>query len=117
MLSIRGTTISLTRGDYAAIQLTLTDKLTGDAYEASDGDVIRFAMKEKMSDDCDILITKDIPTDTLLLEIDPEDTQSLTYRRRTPYKYDIEITYSTGKTDTFISDADIYILPEADSYE
>lgn len=116
MISIRGTTIRLTRGDTALIQLALTDA-NGDAYEASDGDEIRFALKRKMTDDYEILLETDIPTDTLLLEIDPADTQDLTYSTKQPYKYDIQITYGTGAVDTFIADSDFYILPEADVYE
>ena len=116
MLEIKGQTIYLTRGDTALIQLTLKDR-NGDDYVPTEGDSIRFAMKRKMSDDSEILATVSIPTDTLLLEIEPSVTDGLEFNKNKPYKYDIELTYSTGRVDTFVSDADIYIMPEADTHE
>lgn len=113
MLNINGDTIYLTRGDSALIKLTLTDA-NGDPYEPSDGDRIRFAMKKRMSDSNEVLVTVEIPTDTLLLEIRPEHTEALQYNRSRPYKYDIELTTATGRVDTFIADADIFIFPEVD---
>lgn len=111
MLRITGTTIHLTRGDTGLIQLALTDE-NDNPYVPTEGDAIRFAMKKKMSDDEEVLARIDIPTDTLLLEIKPEDTSSLAYSKSKPYKYDIEITYASGRKDTFVEDADIYLMPE-----
>ena len=116
MLKVSGQTIYLTRGDTALIQLTLKDS-NGEAYVPTEGDVIRFAMKQKMTDDYEVLASVEIPTDTLLLEIEPDITKGMAYNKNKPYKYDIELTYSTGRVDTFVSDADIYIMPESDVYD
>lgn len=73
----------------------------GDAYTPAEGDVIRFAVKQKYKDaDEDVLINKQIPTDTLLLEIEPSDTKPLTMGK--DYVYDIEYTDAAGHVDTFL---------------
>lgn len=113
MLSINENTIYLTRGDSASIKLTLLNS-DGTSYSPDSGDTIRFAMKQYMSDSAAVLVTKSIDTSTLILSLAPSDTESLTYSTSRPYKYDIEITYSGGDVDTFIADANIYILPEVD---
>lgn len=118
MLKVNGTTIQLTRGDTALIQLALyTDPEHTTAYVPTEGDSIRFAMKKRMTDSEAILLTKNIPTDTLILEIEPSDTYSMTYSSVTPYKYDVQLTYANGRVDTFITEADIFILPEVDAHE
>jgi hypothetical protein len=115
MLQIKGTAIYLTRGDTARIQLTLSDD--NGEYTPASGDRIRFAMKRRMSDSYAILTEIEIPTDTLVLQIDPEHTQALPYSKTRPYKYDIEVTSASGSVDTVIADADFYIMPEVDVYE
>ena len=78
-------------------------------------DSIRFAVKHKSmlgdkSDytDIDPLINIQIPTDTLILTIEPEDTKDLGFGK---YVYDVEITFSDGTVDTFIT-ASPFILSE-----
>lgn len=112
MLKIDGTTIYLTRGDTALIQIALTDP-DGNAYTPAPTDTIRFAMKQRMSDSIAVLYETDIDPTTLLLSIPSSATENMTYSKVRPYKYDIELTAS-GYVDTFIADADIYILPEVD---
>lgn len=58
MLEVKGQTIYMTRGDS-----------------------IRFAMKKKVSDDSEILAMVEIPTNTLLLEIEPSVTEGLAYNK------------------------------------
>lgn len=111
MLKINETTIYLTRGDSALIQLTLTNK-DGSAYVPASGDSIRFAMKRAMTDKHAVLLTVQIPINTLVLAIEPEMTEELKYNKVIPYKYDIELTSASGQVDTFIADADLYLLPE-----
>lgn len=105
--TINGTSISLTRGDTLQIQISITDA-SGERYSPAEGDVIRFAMKQRYSDPTPILV-KTIPNETLILLINPEDTKSLSYGA---YKYDIELTTATGIVDTFIPRADFKILEE-----
>ena len=40
------------------------------------------------------LVVKDIPSDTMLLVLEPEDTKTLPFGK---YVYDIQITYADGR--------------------
>lgn len=106
--SIKGKTISITRGDsfFAEIHVTLSDGET--AYTPSPGDRIRFAMKKNIND-AEPLLLKEIPTDTMILRIDPEDTKPLAFGT---YVYDIELTKANGVVDTFITKSPISITEE-----
>lgn len=110
MVKIHGTTIEMTRGDTAVLQLYLTYP-DGEAYEAAEGDYIRFAMKKTFDDNVPPLLVKEIPTDTLILQIDPLDTKSLRYGQ---YRYDIQLTTGDGLVDTFIDRAVLSITEEVD---
>ena len=108
MISISGTTIKMTRGDTLKTYLTLTDD-EGNPYVPEPNDRIRFAAKKTYKDE-EPLILKQIPTDTLLLVLDPEDTKPL--EAPANYVYDIELTYSNGDVDTFISKAKLQLTEE-----
>lgn len=95
--SISGTNITLTRGDSLFLQVVLIKN--GEEYIPAEGSKIRFAMKRKYTDD-EVILEKDIPIDTLVLEIDPEDTKPLPMGRT--FVYDIELTDELGRVDTFI---------------
>ncbi len=97
MFSVNGDTINLTRGDTGILEISLVDG-DGNPYIPIEGDRLRFAMKKKFTDP-DCLILKQIPLDTMLLEIKPEDTKSLAFSR---YVYDIEFTDSVGHVSTVI---------------
>lgn len=103
--SINGNEITLTRGDTFLAKVNMTRD--GDEYTPQPGDKVRFALKHKTlkvdkSDYTDEspLILKDIPTDTMLLQLDPDDTKTLSFGT---YEYDIEITFADGYVDTFIT--------------
>lgn len=114
MYSIEGTTITLTRGDTMIAEVAA---FNGDEpYIPQEGDSFRFVMKSNKLNgkkteyiDPQPLVTKEIPTDTMLLRIDPEDTKPLGFGN---YVYDIELTYADGKVDTFINNAAITLIPE-----
>lgn len=97
-VKIMGTNIIMTRGD--TLRVTLEIKYgDGTPYTPIDGDFIRFACKTKY--DCEeCLLYKEIPTDTLELILDPEDTKDLP--QPSDYVYDIEIRMADGTVDTFI---------------
>ena len=114
MFKICGTTISLTRGDTLGAVVNILEKLsdgTTQPYVPAEGDTVSFALKDarmkRRADgymefkDPECLITKEIPTDTLILELDPEDTQTLGFGA---YVYDIRLTHADGRVDTFIHD-------------
>ena len=105
--SITGTTITLTRGDTFEALVSATKK-DGTPYIPVEGDVIRFAMKENY-DDARPLLVKEIPIDTMILVIEPEDTKPLAFGK---YVYDIELTKVTGEVDTFITKATLKLTEE-----
>lgn len=112
MYYVKGTDIFLTRGDTFKTTLLIQDA-HGDIYTPKEGDVIRFAMKKRYSDD-KVLITKIIDNDTLSLQLNPEDTKPLLFGT---YVYDIELTYANGDVDTFIAGATLKLLEEVDDGE
>lgn len=98
--SIKGNDITLTRGDTLFLQLSLTKD--GEPYTPEEGSSIRFAMKSSYDDpDEDVVLLKDVPMDTLLLEFEPDDTKPLPLRSK--YVYDIQLTDEYGHVETFIS--------------
>ena len=105
--SITGTTISLTRGDTFTAFITITDA-DDNPYTPVEGDIIRFAMKNDYTDGSPLLV-KNIPIDTMILTLEPEDTKALSFGK---YVYDIELTKSTGEVDTFIAKATLKITEE-----
>lgn len=106
MIEINGHDIRLTRGDSLTVQLELTTS-ENQPYIAKNGDVIKFGLKRMFQKDP--IITKNIPTETLILQLFPEDTKSL---RNGDYVYDVEITYGTGVIDTFINLAKFTLVDE-----
>ena len=105
--NITGTTITLTRGDTFEALVSAT-KRDGTQYIPVAGDTIRFAMKENYDDPRPLLI-KEIPVDTMILVIEPEDTKPLAFGK---YVYDIELTKVTGEVDTFITKATLKLTEE-----
>lgn len=96
MYSIKNNRISLTRGDSFIAHISMTRN--GEAYIPTAEDSIRFAMKRNYSE-AEPLLIKNIPSNTQILQLDPEDTRSLPFGK---YVYDIEITFENGVVDTFI---------------
>ena len=112
---IKKNSISLTRGDTFRAQVTLLTE-DGSPYVPTAGDSLRFALKHPQlnSDGTDYadtnpLILKTIPTDTMILELEPEDTKSLGFG---DYVYDVEITLEDGTVDTFITAAPFKLTEE-----
>ena len=105
--NIKGTTITLTRGDTFMAQIELTDP-NGDPYIPVEGDVISFAAKTSYND-LEPCILKDIPIDTMKLVLEPADTKNLKFGS---YVYDIQIVKATGEVDTFITKAKLIITEE-----
>jgi len=120
-VSISGTTIKMTKGDTLKTYLQLKRLKEGavigsenpedyEDYIPEPEDSIRFAMKETYDDAIEPIILKNIPTDTLLLHLLPEDTKNLLAPKT--YVYDIEITYANGDVDTFITKAALKLTEE-----
>ena len=102
-------TIYLTRGDTFKATLAITNP-DGTVYTPKEGDSIRFALKADIYDE-ECLILRDIPIDTMLLVIYPEDTKELDFGT---YVYDIQITKANGDVDTFITASKFKITAEVE---
>lgn len=99
MFSIKDNNIILTRGDTLLLEIKMIKQ--GETYIPIEGETLRFAMKNKYSDpDQKVILVKNIPIDTLILELEPEDTKNLPMRSK--YVYDIQFTDIDGRVDTFI---------------
>lgn len=107
--SVKKNTITLTRGDTFKATIGITNP-DGTPYEPEEGDSIRFAMKKEY-EDAEVLIEKDIPTDTLILTIAPEDTKPLRFG---DYVYDIQLTKVSGEIDTFITKSKLVLTEEVE---
>lgn len=99
MVKIDKNNITMTRGDTMRVKINIFDA-SCDPYTPQKGDTIRFALKQKYTDE-EPLIVKDIPYDTCVLELLPEDTKELAMPEI--YVYDIQITLKDGTVDTFLS--------------
>ena len=106
---VSGTDIELTRGDTFKRTLILSDA-EGNPFTPAEGDEIRFALKKKVKDET-VLINKIITNDNLVLKLNPEDTKELAFG---DYVYDIQITYSNGDVDTFITVSKFKITEEVE---
>ena len=115
MIKIKGNTIEMTRGDTLIVTVGIMAS-DGQDYTPDANDVIRFALKHaemtlgrKGYKDTDPLIIKTIPTDSLVLQLNPADTKQLDFGE---YVYDIELTHASGVVDTFIANERFIIAPE-----
>lgn len=97
--------ISLIRGDTLRAQVEILKD--NQVYTPQVGETVRFAVKQTFNS-LRVLINKQIPIDTLILKLDPSDTKRMSFGK---YVYDIEITFSNGDVDTFIT-GEFEVLPE-----
>ena len=109
MVKIVGTKIRMTRGDTLKARLVLRNRKTKEIYTPDPEDQIRFAMKRNYEDPEPILV-KNIPSDTLLFVLDPEDTKDLEQPGR--FVYDMELTHTNGDVETFIDKAKLILTEE-----
>lgn len=110
MVVIADKFISVTRGNTLLASVSMKDKETGDTIQPSPGDIVRFAVK-KFYTNSDILIYKIIPNDTMILELEPDDTKDLPFG---DYVFDIKIIYADGKEDTFITEGEFVVAKGVD---
>lgn len=112
--SIKGNTITLTRGDTFMAKVILV--VEGEEYTPNDEDVIRFAVKNKEMTpgrkeyvDEEPLLEKVIPNNSLILRLESSDTKELDFG---DYVYDVQITFADGSVDTFITPSTFRLTPE-----
>lgn len=108
MVIIKDNEISLTRGDTLKVNVSITQGNGVEQYIPLASDVITFGLKKSIND-AECLIEKNIPYDTMLLSIEPEDTKSLEFGN---YVYDIQIQFANGDVYTFIAEKKFAITGE-----
>ena len=107
MYKIKDYEVWLTRGDTFDPVVGMKT-MDGTIYTPVEGDVIRFGLKQNiMETEC--LIEKIVPNDTLVLQLDPEDTKPFQFG---DYVYDIELKYASGRVDTFINNQPFHLVAE-----
>lgn len=89
--------IVITRGDTYIAKISVSDS-DDETYTPSMNDTITFTVKRTYDDD-EALILKTIPSDTLVLYLEPNDTKPLDFGT---YVYDIQIEFADGRVDTII---------------
>jgi len=107
MIGVSGSNITMTRGDtFRAVVSVKTS--AGEDYTPDADERIIFTAK-KGYNDADPVLQKQIDTQTMLLELYPEDTKHIP--QPCVLVYDVKIIFADGAVDTFIS-GKINIIPE-----
>lgn len=106
MIMIKGTEISIIRGDSATINLNIKDKVANEEYVLEPNDIVRFSVKKDISDE-EILIQKEFQDNQILLT--HEDTKNLDFGE---YVYDVELQFQDGQRDTIIPPSKFIIMAE-----
>ena len=109
MVTVVNNTITLVRGDTVEIPVTIRTR-DGEKYIPSEGDVVRFALKDGYGDNVPVLIHKVIPNDSLILRLESCETKEIMAKKK-PYVYDVELTTANGYVDTVVRGI-VYILEE-----
>lgn len=115
MFTINGQTITLTRGDTAAIQPIPTVTATNEPYEFQEGDAVKFRLRrlpdcgEVLEKDCYI----DLSENTCTVTLHPEDTEQL---QMTEYRYEFELIDTNEAHYTFIANQKFIIGKELESH-
>lgn len=107
--SIKGSTITLTRGDTFSAEVKIL-KPDGSIYVCQPGDQIRFALKQDVKETSP-LILKEVPISTMRLILDPEDTKDLRFGN---YIYDVQLTKADGTVSTFITMSKLILTEEVE---
>lgn len=105
--SVKGTNITMTRGDTFSADICIYQP-NGKPYNLAKDDVIQFAMK-KSAKDTTILILKDISIETMKLVLNPDDTKDLDFGT---YVYDVQLQKTTGEVYTFITKSYLTLTEE-----
>lgn len=100
MVTVVNNTITLVRGDTVEIPVTIRLR-NGEKYIPSEGDVIRFALKEGYGDNVPVLIHKTLANASPIIRLESCETKELTARKK-PYVYDVELTTANGYVDTVV---------------
>ena len=98
--------IVVTRGDTYIAKISVSDS-DGRIIKPTIDDIITFTVKQTYNDSNPVIV-KTIPSDTLILYLEPSDTKSLDFGT---YVYDIQIAFDDGRVDTIIP-RQIFVIAE-----
>lgn len=108
MLNISSTgEIELTRGDSAWLEVGINNLTTGEAYSINPDDILTLSIKKSVYDNEPVL-QKTIKGSNVF-NILPSDTSNLEFLK---YKYDVQLTTSSGDVFTVIPPSTFHILQE-----
>ena len=106
-LRVAGSNIVLTRGDVLYVKIVLEYSNDGETYELEQGDTVEFAI---MDYDChNVLVQKNIDTESLLLKLSPSDTEGLS--DGVVYSHGVKVTKANGDPFTVVFGT-LKLLPE-----
>lgn len=115
MFTIEGQTITLTRGDTAAIQPIPTVTATGEPYVFEDGDKVYFRLRQLpdvgavFEKECYI----DLENNTCNLTLQPDDTIDLSMSE---YRYEFELVDTNNGHYTFIANQKFIVGKELENH-
>lgn len=108
MFDVTNNIITLTRGDYAEADVSLS-YASGEPYALSEGEILTLTVKRKTTDFTPIFQKVIKQGDELVFVFTPEDTKNLDFGT---YKYDVEFKTADGKPDTIITPHDFIVDEE-----
>ena len=111
MLEIQGNNIHLTRGDTMFLEVVLKTE-NGEKFTPTEEDKIYFRVKRNASAK-EILIEKEIPYDTMILQLNETDTKDFKFGS---YYYEVEVVTKEDYHFTAIADAEFEITMELENH-
>ena len=100
-------TVRLTRGDTAYLQLPIVNDVTLEPYIVAEDDTLILSVKRTVKD-TEVCFQKTVKG-TDIFHIKPEDTRQCEFGK---YKYDVQLTTSSGEVYTVIEPTCFEILTE-----
>lgn len=111
MLVVTANKIQLTRGDTMILEVSLKDE-SGNAYIPVETDNLYFRVKRNASAK-EVLIEKSIPIDTMILQLEEEDTDHLKFGS---YVYEVELVTNENHHFTAIANKEFELTEELESH-
>lgn len=111
MLKVSGNKIELTRGDTMILEVELKDEM-GEIYTPTETDKIFFRLKRNATAK-EMFVVKEIPYDTMILQLNEEDTENLKFGT---YVYEIELVTSNDYHFTAIANEEFVISEELETH-
>ena len=99
--------IELTRGDSAWFEVDINNEETGEKYEVKATDELTMTIRKSIFDE-DIVFSKTVRA-TNVIDMKPIDTSNIEYGK---YKYDVQLTTSSGDVFTVIAPSTFNLLYE-----